>query len=300
MKNKFDIKNKFYSVKSYDYPFKHIIIEDFLPEDIYLNAESMFHDDFFKKKIKVDKNIGSNKAAGFNLLNDTEILEYGLKNYREIFEILKFFATKELHKLLRKLFGDSLIEVYKNGTGDINLPKDYLSKIKMGNDSFNNAKTQSQINYDLTLYTSIKYGINTPSFGAPTSVRDIHIDNPTKLYNALIYFRDDKDHYAGGDLLFYRFKNNKVKLYDGVYASHEDCVVSKVIPYRRNTLVLFLNSPESIHGVVERSNVPIERRYINISSSFRFNQFEILKYQNKRRNFFKNPKNSIKNFIKTR
>ena len=133
----------------------------------------------------------------------------------------------------------------------------------MGNDSFNNAKSQTQIKYDLSIYTSIKYGINTPSFGTPTSVRDIHIDNPTKLYNALIYFRDDKDDYAGGDLLFYRFKNNKVKLYDGVYASHRDCVVSKVIPYKRNTLVLFINSPESIHGVVERSNVPLERRYIN-------------------------------------
>ena len=93
------------------------------------------------------------------MLNDSEILEYGLKNYRETFEILKFLKPKNYINYL-KLFGDSLIEVYKNGTGDINL-KRLSFKIKMGNDSFNNAKSQTQIKYDLSIYTSIKYGINT-------------------------------------------------------------------------------------------------------------------------------------------
>ena len=55
MKKFFDIKNKFYSAKPYDYPFKHIIIDNFLPEDIYLNAESMFKDDFLRIKSKLIK-----------------------------------------------------------------------------------------------------------------------------------------------------------------------------------------------------------------------------------------------------
>ena len=73
-------------------------------------------------------------------------------------------------------------------------------------------------------------------------------------------------------------------------------MISKVIPYKRNTLVLFINSLNSLHGVVERSNVPLERRYINISGSFKFNQFEINKYQDKSKNFLIKI-NPIKNKI---
>ena len=220
----------------------------------------MFCDSFFKANIEKDKVKGSNKAASFNLLTDPEIIEYGFKNYPETFETLRFFESLELHKILNHLFGQSLFDIYQKGTRYKKLSKDYCSMINIGNNGSHNLKNKSDSDSDLSLYTSIKYGINTPSLGSTSSVRDIHIDHPTKLYS-LLYFRDNNDDFAGGDLLLYRFKKNKIRLFNNVYASHKDCIVSKVIPYRRNTLILFINSLKSIHGVVERSNVPLERRY---------------------------------------
>jgi hypothetical protein len=35
------------------------------------------------------------------------------------------------------------------------------------------------------------------------------------------------------------------------------------VPYEANTLVLFLNSPNSVHGVTPRPPTPHVRRYIN-------------------------------------
>ncbi len=280
MKGYFDINNKLSSAKAFDYPFKHIVIENFLPEELYLQAEGIYSDDFFIKKFGDLKNKGSNVAASFNLLSDPEIIEYGLENYNETFQMLKFFKTKELHKTLYKLFGDSLIEIYKNGTNFKNFSSDYYPLLNMDENGNNEFGSES----DLSIDTSIKCAINTPSFGNPKSVRDIHIDNPVKLFNSLIYFRLKEDDYSGGDLILYRFKRNKIKLHNRVYASHKDCKISKVIPYKRNTLVLFINSLNSLHGVVERANVPLVRRYINISGSFRFNQFEVSKYQDKKKN----------------
>ena len=290
MKADFDIKNKLSCAKAFDYPFRHIVIENFLPEELYLQAEAIYTDEFFKKKLGNSSNKKSNVAESFNLFSESETIQYGLKNYKETFEMLQFFQSKELHETLYKLFGESILEIYENGTNMKNLPKNYFSYIN----SDDNDKKKSDLSNNLSIKTSIKCAINTPSFGSPKSVRDIHIDNPLKFFNALIYFRLKEDYYAGGDLILYRFKKSKIKLYNRVYASHKDCVISKVIPYKRNTLVLFINSLHSLHGVVERSNVPLERRYINISGAFKFNQFEVDKYQDKRKNFL-NHINPIKN-----
>ncbi len=297
MKTIFDVKKKLSTAKAYTYPFKHILIENFLPEDLYLKSEKMFNDEFFKSKIDGQKK--TDVTLNINLSSDQEIIQYGIKNYAETFQMLNFFKTNEFHKTLHDLFGDSLIKIYEKGTRSKKLTRDYYSSLKLGNYGLSkNLKNSSESNPDLNLDTSIKCGINMPSFGEPKSVRDIHIDNPTKLFNALLYFRQEEDDYAGGDLILYRFKEDKIKLHSKVYASHKDCVISKVVPYKRNTLILFINSPNSLHGVVERSNVPLERRYINISSSFKYFQFEISKFQDKKKNFLKKPLTSLKNFIK--
>ena len=38
----------------------------------------------------------------------------------------------------------------------------------------------------------------------------------------------------------------------------------KTIPYRANTLVMWLNTPRSLHGVSPRPPTDVPRRYINI------------------------------------
>ena len=52
-------------------------------------------------------------------------------------------------------------------------------------------------------------------------------------------------------------------------------IAEKRIAYRANRLVLFLNSPWSVHGVDPRPPTPHVRRYINFLCEFREPLFEI-------------------------
>ena len=49
------------------------------------------------------------------------------------------------------------------------------------------------------------------------------------------------------------------------------------IEYKQNRLVMFLNSPFSIHGVSKRSKTKFFRKYININGEF---NFELFNYRN--------------------
>lgn len=294
----FDIKNKIISSKVHDYPFKHIVIEDFLPNSLYLQTEKMFSDKFLLSKLNSKKENSSNQALSLSLL-ESDVFKYGNENYSETFQMLDFFYSDELNSTLYALFGDYLIDIYRKGTKSKNLSQDFCSYVKTSKLTEINSNKSLENDSDLSLYTAISFAINTPSYGLPSSVRDIHIDSPNKLFNCLFYLRRPDDDYAGGDLILYRFKNNKIILNNNVYASHEDCISSKVIPYKANTLFLFINSLTSLHGVIERSNVPLERRYINISGSFKNNQFEVNKYQTNKKKFFQSFKNKIRNSLKS-
>jgi hypothetical protein len=95
-----------------------------------------------------------------------------------------------------------------------------------------------------------------------SSVRTAHIDNPKKIYNALLYCRDENDDSEGGDLALYRFKG-KPGFRDLRTALANRIEEVARIPYKANTLVLFANSVNSVHGVTPRKPTRHIRRYIN-------------------------------------
>ena len=115
--------------------------------------------------------------------------------------------------------------------------------------------------------------INTP-VTAVSSVRQAHLDNPNKLIIGLYYLRHPDDESSGGDLELYRYANGR-----GEFEGHEIPMrfvePFKRLSYESNTLVLFLNTPDSLHGVTPRTPTPVPRMFLNLGSEVETNLFTI-------------------------
>ena len=123
------------------------------------------------------------------------------------------------------------------------------------------------------LYIQCQFGMNSPVL-RESSVRTAHIDNPRKIYNALLYCRDPKDNSEGGDLVIYRFR--KEPGFYGLRTAMQNRIEEVArIPYAANTLVLFANSINSVHGVTPRKPTSQVRRYINFQVELENPIFEI-------------------------
>jgi hypothetical protein len=94
-----------------------------------------------------------------------------------------------------------------------------------------------------------------------SSVRGPHVDKPKRLISGLLYMPQPGDT-AGGELMLYRFKGAP-KLH-GVMADFEDVAETFRVPYTANRLIVFLNGPTSVHGVMPRQVTDTVRRYVNL------------------------------------
>ncbi|MEZ5490775.1 MAG: hypothetical protein R3F50_10695 [Gammaproteobacteria bacterium] len=106
------------------------------------------------------------------------------------------------------------------------------------------------------------------------AVRGPHVDRPTELYAALLYFRSDEDDSDGSNLDVCKAKN-EADLYPGKNRIRVDKPPMEVVDgkvdvvstaeYEANTLVFFINSERSIHAVSPRTATPVPRRHINFT-----------------------------------
>lgn len=118
-----------------------------------------------------------------------------------------------------------------------------------------------------------QFAANTPTTKR-TKVRGPHVDDPRELYAGLWYFDGD-----GGDLELYRWtKKRKFVGREGMTKKAEcdpgSVKLVKRIQTEPNTLVFFLNTPDSIHGVTRRKSDNY-RRYINIIGEIDAPLFEL-------------------------
>ena len=109
--------------------------------------------------------------------------------------------------------------------------------------------------------------INTP-VTERSSVRGPHIDDPRELYAGLLYMPSE-DYTSGGDLDIYEWKKERKFTGRAGMRKQNECPPSKVrktgtIRHEPNTLLFFLNSPDSIHGVSPRDTTDQTRRYVNM------------------------------------
>ena len=102
----------------------------------------------------------------------------------------------------------------------------------------------------------------------PTNIttRTTHIDNPLEIYAGLLYFRQRGDISTGGDFVIYETKEvNEVYANTGREVPKDvEKKESKVIKYKDNAFVMFLNSNKAVHGVTPRVNAMHDRLSINI------------------------------------
>lgn len=116
----------------------------------------------------------------------------------------------------------------------------------------------------------------------PRTVRGPHVDRPSELFAALLYFRQAADDSVGGDLEICEAVKPIYPETDTIRISQLPAEVSpqavrtfRTAKYQPNTLVLFLNSPRSIHAVTPRSPTPLTRRHINFCCDLPFDLFHI-------------------------
>lgn len=100
---------------------------------------------------------------------------------------------------------------------------------------------------------------NTPVTSL-SSVRDAHIDKTQRLLSALLYMPEPGDD-AGGELELYRHRD--ARRLNGVSVAATDVAPFARVPYAPNTMIMFVNSVDSVHGVLPRRPTPHTRRYVN-------------------------------------
>lgn len=121
--------------------------------------------------------------------------------------------------------------------------------------------TQSNRAADVAL--DVQFGINTP-VTSDCSVRLPHLDNIHKLFAALVYFRLPEDDSRGGDLELYRLTSPHYHHDEKMNIPLSLVEPVKTIPYRANSLIMWLNTPRSVHGVSARGVTRHARRYVNV------------------------------------
>jgi hypothetical protein len=123
---------------------------------------------------------------------------------------------------------------------------------------------------------------NTPVETA-SSVRTTHVDSRKELFGGLFYLRRDGDDSVGGDLTISRFKPQfadyaaKQSRFEDSYVDDADTEIVETVKYRKNTLVLFVNSIDSLHGVTVRQPTKHSRIFVNLVGEVEEPLFEIPK-----------------------
>jgi hypothetical protein len=106
---------------------------------------------------------------------------------------------------------------------------------------------------------------HTPAISGPGAERGPHLKEPNKPFLAFLFLPPDEEDAQGAELEIYQVKEGSaVQFYERNQTALEHLEVAHRVPYRRNTLVLMLNTPRSIttHAVRGPSQVPV--RYFHI------------------------------------
>ncbi len=245
LQNKKNIKFKFEK-------FPYVIIDNALPESLYNKLNDNFPN--------YEKIIGSNEYKenfayrynAFSSLKDNEIIS-------EWKDFIKYHTSYEFLEEFYEIFSDSIKKIYK-------VEKERLfTKDNIG------VRFENKNHFNL----DCQFVINTPTSGE-TKVIEPHLDNPVEFYAGLLYMKDNDDDSEGGNLTTYTFKD-KPSFYGKSRVREEKVNLIEEIEYKKNRLVMFLNSPYSIHGVTKRSKTNFYRKYINIIGEF---NFELFNYRN--------------------
>ncbi|MEX0910009.1 MAG: hypothetical protein WDZ75_01810 [Candidatus Paceibacterota bacterium] len=225
-------------------PFPHILVENALDEDL-LGAliETLPSPEVLAKGTP----LGSNKH--FSRGWEDEVVPQLWK------EFLQLHITQEFYARVIELVGDGIKELHPN------IEEKYgpLEELTVGKRGFETFKEGKDILLEAQMF------VQTPVVGKPNSYRIGHVDDPSKLYNGLLYLRLPGDDSVGANLELLRYKGKKKKFHNKLRKLIDDRYVEvvKTIPYKANTFVLLPCSLYSLHGVQVRQKTKWPRYYMN-------------------------------------
>jgi hypothetical protein len=124
---------------------------------------------------------------------------------------------------------------------------------------------------DADVRLDCQFVMNTP-VKRKSSVKTAHVDLCDKIFSALFYMRDPRDNSQGGDLDIYDWRREPRFIKHR--ALNRDVELVKTVPYRANSYLCFVNSPEAVHGVSPRETTDVPRRYINFIAELPVKAFE--------------------------
>lgn len=99
-----------------------------------------------------------------------------------------------------------------------------------------------------------------------TTVRTPHLDNSRELFAGLLYMRKTEDTSTGGDLQVFRKLVSNPEFHGIREVNHCQVEAAGTVPYQANTMILFLNTIDTLHGVTPRLGANCVRRYVNIDA----------------------------------
>ena len=238
-------------------PFPLVIVKNVLPARILAEVQASLP---ALDVMLEGRNFTSNQRFNYSAS--------AVESSKSIPAVLKDLVAQHLSQAflddIIRIFGRQILQYYP----DFEERFGPLTALKAGvrgqvNDSQCNVFLDSQIAF------------NTPVEIGGTTVRGPHLDDPRKLFVGLFYLRLDGDQSRGADLEIYRSKVKPARLDITRTADLADMELWQTIKYEANTLVLFINTPDSFHGVKPRSRTPFHRVFLNLLGEMPCPLFEI-------------------------
>ncbi len=231
-------------------PFPHLVVPEALPTALYAELERSYP---ALAEVAGPGPLANNrlyKLAAADVMASAHIAPL----WREFFA---YHTSVDFFRRVCAVWADELARLHPGLRDAFGKPPEAFATVVRQPGKKGNAA-----NFAADVALDCQFGMNSP-VTTPSSVRGPHLDNPAKLFAALLYFRHADDRSTGGELELYRVKSGQTPMARGSRVNPGAVAVADHVAYAPNTLVMWLNSPLAIHGVSPRSVTPVPRRYIN-------------------------------------
>lgn len=224
-------------------PFPYIYIPEVLPWDLYERLEREYPEQACTK----------GQTHGFGTMRYQQH-EFDYENVVSPLwrDFAAYHTSKQYKDELIRAFRQPMTDLYPKGR----FAEDLYTKYIRSDVSPRRAPVGSTVRMEL------QFVMNAIDH---KHIRTPHVDQSKELFACLFYFKKPEDTGEDGGLNIYRNTAGKQwRRVTGREAVSEDIEVVDHVPYKRNTMVCFLNSVDSLHGVTPRENPSHIRRYVNI------------------------------------
>jgi hypothetical protein len=248
-------------------PYPHLVIRNALDADVFAELEATFPDD----SLIVDGRQMADTWFDYPACKVIKNVEVSLQ-WRQFF---CYHTSAEFFQELVALTGDALRAL--NPGLEIGVGRQ-LKDFKVG---MRPGGKEDALAPGADVSMECQFYVNYTT--VPRTIRGPHVDRPSELFAALLYFRQPGDNSDGGDLSICESSGDlypdekTVRIFAEQPAAIAPSLVKTVrtVPYEANTLVMFLNSSRSIHAVTPRTPTPLTRRHVNFCCDVRFDLFKM-------------------------